>query len=338
LDLRKKTKAMKADALATFKGEIVSTLTYEWEFADKNDIETKVEHSVMISAMPPALKTPVARKIFLFVLSLLLLHTAAAEEGRLAGTPNPDERIPADFIKVYETSFEGLKVKDENRLTWEFPHWCEFAAMHREDGGQGNGEGGARLWVEDGRARSGKGSVGLELFDIEKSRRADFVILPEKYLSSAYFISYWAFLPEDWGLFQEEIAWDWYEIGNPYSTSRGPYSAIYIKHPDKEQKTYTVALGGRDAKGKGFTAAEKQLVIPKGRWFEIAYQVHRHPTNGSVKLWFDGHLIGERTGFSTMHPTKSKFTVGIGKVYHDRGDKTPHRLWIDDLQIFTAKH
>lgn len=270
------------------------------------------------------------------MMSIVVLHSVHAAEPESESATEAPARIPATFEKVYETSFEDVRKKDEHRLTWEFPHWCEFAAMHKEDGGKGSGEGGGRLWVESGHARSGGNSIGIELFDIEKSRRAELSISPGSYLGAEYYLSYWMLLPEDWGLYDEHPGRDWYEIGNPYSAAGAPYSAIIIRNPDTDQKFYTVALGGRDEKGEWFTAAEQRLIVPKGRWFEVAFHVHRHTTNGFVKLWFDGQLIGSKTGFPTMHTEDRPFTVSIAKVYHGRGDKTAHRLWIDDLALFTT--
>lgn len=241
---------------------------------------------------------------------------------------------PAPPTLVYETSFEEVEKKNRQQLTWEFPHWFEFAAMHQEDGGIGSGNTGARMWVDTTLAHSGAKSIGLELYNIERSRRAEFIIYPKDYLGKEYYISYWLYLPSDWGLFEPNIDWDWYEIGNPYSSVGVPYSAIHISNPDANQQYFTVSLELRNEAGIKSSAGEKQLLLPKGRWFEVYYYVKRDQENGAIKLWLDGALIAEKTGFPTMHSSSNNFSISIAKIYYERGDKTPHELWIDDLKLY----
>jgi len=40
-------------------------------------------------------------------------------------------------------------------------------------------------------------------------------------------------------------------------------------------------------------------------------------------------------GFPTMHSKRDGHTMSIAKIYHERGDKTSHRLWIDDFELYT---
>jgi len=244
---------------------------------------------------------------------------------------------PARFVKVYESSFEGVTTQDAHRLNWDMPHWFEFAACHKQDGGTGSGEGGARMWVESAFARSGTNCIGLELFDIQRSRRCEFVIYPSQLVNQSYYLSCWLYLPATWGLFAPDIDWDWYELANPYSHAGMPYAAVHIRNPDPTQHWYTVALAGRDKRGKAFTIAEQRLELPKGCWFHLACYVRHHKQNGAVALWFDGRLIGERSGFTTAHRSKKKpLTVSIAKIYHERSDTVPHQLWIDDPEIYTT--
>ncbi len=243
--------------------------------------------------------------------------------------------IPEDFDLVYETSFEEVKAKNRHGLDWDFPHWVEYAAMHREDGGLGNGMGGGRLWVEEKKAHTGEKSIGLALHDIEKSRRAELTIFPQNYLSEAYFVSYWVYLPGDWGLFDPSIDWDWFEIGNPFISGGTPYAAIHITSPDTQQEFYTINLDVRNEEGKMNTYGKKRMRLPKERWFNIRYYVHRDRENGAIKLWFDDQLIGEQSGIPTMRSTTKDFTISIAKIYHEIGDTSQHQLWIDDLQLFT---
>lgn len=246
-------------------------------------------------------------------------------------------RVPEDYDLVYQTSFEGVAKADEHRLKWDLPHWCEFAARHREDGGKGSGEGGGRMWVESNIVRSGNNSIGLELFDIEKSRRAELAIFPEDMLGQEYYVSYWIYLPENWGLHDPTIEWDWYEIGNPVSIIGFPYIAIYITNPDAENKAFDVGLGGRGVDGKKLHGVSKRMPLPRARWFNIMYHVNRHPTVGSTRLWFDGQVIGELTNIATSRQGNVKHQISVAKIYHERGDRTPKQIWIDDLKLYTRK-
>lgn len=245
------------------------------------------------------------------------------------------EIIPSNFTKVYETSFENVSKKNSQELTWDFPHMFEFAARHQEDGGTGNGLGGARMWVDTLHAHTGNKSIGLEVFDIEKSRRSEFVISPKNYVSKEYYISYWLFLPANWGLFDPNIDWDWFEIGDPYTSKGLPYSAIFITKPDDNQQYYSVSLGTRDQLGILTSTEEKRISLPKNRWFQICYYVRRDVIDGAIKVWFDGQLIADKSGFPTAHTLHNDFNVSIAKIYYERGDKIPHQLWIDDLTLYT---
>lgn len=247
------------------------------------------------------------------------------------------EIIPSSFVKVYETSFENVASKNAHQLVWDFPHWFEYAARHREDGGKGNGIGGARMWVDNARAHTGRKSIGLEVFDIERSRRSQFLIFPKKYVNKEYYISYWLFLPSDWGLFDSTINWDWFEIGNPYFSNGEPYAAVFISKPDEKQKYFTVSLGIRDQERKLSTVGEKRILLPKNRWFQVCYYVRRDKKNGEVSVWFDGQLIAEKSGFPTANTSHDNFTVSIAKIYHERGDKVAHKLWIDDFTLYASR-
>jgi|GEM_PF-3243337 len=258
-----------------------------------------------------------------------------------AGPSNDEIGCPSDVLNAMEevvsTSFDSAEKLNDNNLSWDFPHWFEFAAMHQADGGSGDGLGGAHMWVDSEHFRSGGRSIGMEVFDIEKSRRAEFVLIPNSIVGKEYCVSYWVYLPENWGLYDPTINWDWFEIGNPYSAGGAPYSAIYIGSPDENQQFFSVWLGGRNKEGEMFGTSRKRMVLPKGRWFQVSYYVKRDTKDGEVKVWFDDELIGERSGFPTVDPNNSKFTISIAKIYHERGDKTPHKMWIDDLTIYSSK-
>lgn len=265
----------------------------------------------------------------------VMFQTAAGEQPKPESPEQTAAVIPASFFQVYQTGFEDVRKKDPHQLEWDFPHWFEYAAMHAEDGGKGKGEGGARMWVETNRARSGQQSIGLELFDIERSRRSEFVLFPDGRLGSEYWVSYWLCLPEDSGLFEPTIDLDWYEIGQLYCSAGGPYAAIHISNPDAKQEYFDVTLCGRHQDHSAFTAGSKRMKLPKGKWFRILTYVKRDRANGAIKLWFDGHLIGEKAGFPTMNTCTEKFTISVAKVYHERGVKVRHKLWVDDLTLYS---
>jgi hypothetical protein len=258
----------------------------------------------------------------------------SSDDGSGSGTGSEDPIIPPEFSKVYETSFEDVTVEDPHTLSWDMPHWIEYAAMHQEDGGTGDGEGGGRVWMEDTIVRTGQKSLGLELFDIEQSRRTELAIFPEDYLGAEHYVSLWLYLPEDWGLFEPDIDWDWYEMADVYSAGGAPYGALYIRNPDPNQEYFDVALGGRHEDHTQWSEPDVNLQIPKGRWFRVVYYVLRDREAGAAKLWFDGQLIGEVSGHPTQHSTNDTFQISIAKIYHERGDTVPHQLWIDDLALY----
>lgn len=244
-------------------------------------------------------------------------------------------RPPAAFTAVYATSFEGVSTQDAHRLAWDMPHWFEFAARHREDGGHGDGEGGARMWVETTFAHTGSNCIGMELFDISKSRRCEFVIYPDELVGSEYYIECWLYLPATWGLFAPGIDWDWYELANPYAYAGKPYAALHIRNPDATQGWYSVALAARGRRGQLRTLGELRLPVPKGRWFHVMYYVKRDKTNGAVTIWFDGMVVAEARGLATHHRSHNRrLTISLAKIYYERSDTVPHHLWLDDLTVY----
>lgn len=247
--------------------------------------------------------------------------------------PPPDGNVPSGFVKVYGTDFEDVRKVNDNNLDWDFPHWFEFAAMHKEDGGKGNGEGGAWFWVDDYIAHTGSKSIGLEVFDIEQSRRSELILFPEGYLGSEYYVSYWLYIPSDF-ILDDPRNWNWLELGNPFHTGGHPYGAIHVVEPDASQRNYTVEVNMRDKNGKMHNLGSDRFELPKERWFQVEYHVKRDNRNGSVKLWIDGRLIADQNGISTSSATEN-FNISIAKIYHERGDKTPKKLWVDNLEMYS---
>ena len=263
-----------------------------------------------------------------------LLPMSWAGCADLPEAPERPVQVPESFVVFASTSFEGMTKIDEHRLDWDFPHWFEYAAMHREDGGEGDGEGGARMWVDTEKSRTGVASIGMELSDIRRSRRAEFAIFLDGLPSDEYFLSYWLYLDDEWGLFHPRGE-DWYEIGNPYSFGGRPYSAIWIYSPDAEQKVFAVELGGRHADGSKYHAGRKKgFELPRNRWFQIVSYVKLDETSGAVRLWIDGDLVGSVSGIPTRDRKDARLGASVAKIYHDREDKVPKRIWIDDLEIY----
>ncbi len=56
-----------------------------------------------------------------------------------------------------------------------------------------------------------------------------------------------------------------------------------------------------------------------------------------MKFWFNGELIAEGTNLETMSTSTSQFNMSLLKIYHERGDKSAKRLWLDDLEFYAPK-
>lgn len=268
-----------------------------------------------------------------------VIEVAPSDPGNVSQTQSTcdEDLIPSSFERIYQMGFEDVRRRNRHSLTWDMPHWVEYAAMHREDGGKGNGLGGGNMWVESNKSHSGRKSLGVELTNIEKSRRAEFVIWPSQYLDKEYFVSYWLYIPGDFGLRDPKIDWDWLEFGNPFNSNGLPYSALWINTPDSKQEEFNLALGLRNRSGKLSTIGETRMKLPKNKWVHILYYVKRHKNKGEIKFWFDGQLIAEGSNLQTMSTSTDQFNISLVKIYHERGDKSAKRLWIDDLELYTPK-
>lgn len=254
--------------------------------------------------------------------------------------PTPQvSRVPEGFVMAYSTSFEDVEKKTKNTLDWDFPHWFEFAAMHRQDGGSGNGNGGAWFWVDTELGHTGSKSIGLEVYDIEKSRRSEFLIFPEGYIDigKEYYVSFYLYFPEDFGLYEPNINWDWLELGDPFHSGRNPYGALFLTKPDDAQENFNVTLGVRNEEGVMSLMGDQRMPLRKGQWIQVDYYVRLDKYDGAIKIWFDDVLIADRSGFPTEHSQENDFKLSIAKIYHERGDKVKKRLWIDDLAIYTKR-
>lgn len=243
-------------------------------------------------------------------------------------------KIPAHFEMVASTSFEDVRKINDHEMNWDIRHWVEFAAMHRQDGGSGNGEGGARFWIAGNRAHSGNKSIGLEVSDIEQSRRAELLIYPEDLVGKEYFVSYYLFIPNNFGLFEPNIDWDWMEIAAPFAGGL-PYAAFFITNPDNAQKNFDLALSMRGVNNKMSDISKTRMELPKNRWVKVEYYVKRDVRDGEIRFWFDGELFGEAKGIQTLNPDNTvDFQISLAKVYYERGDKRAKKIWMDDVEIW----
>ena len=231
--------------------------------------------------------------------------------------------------RVFTTDFEGVTKRDANRLNMGIDNWFEFG-----------GDGGAAMWMEgldrntpNISCHSGSRCVGMELTDITKSRRNQFDVRPV--VGFGYSVSVWLYLPQDWGLHAPGINWNWYEIANPYMHTNGaPYGAVWIRQPDITQSNFNLRVGGRDPQENIFTLDQVDFALPRGRWFNLRYEVHLDAANGTMRVWVDNELVSDRTGLQTGG--FQGWETVVAKIYYETTDVTPHQIWVDDLGIDNA--
>jgi hypothetical protein len=236
---------------------------------------------------------------------------------------------------VFSTSFEDSVKTDANHLNLPVPHWFEFGDS---DGGT-NGDG-AKMWVDTTLAHTGSKSIGLEVFDINKSRRAEFDLMDmQKLTGDEGTISVWLYLPSDYGLHAPGIDWNWHEFfvlyserstGYPYDN----YLRLTIDQPVITTPSFNLSLGGRrPPNGTSYTYGTiKPFPLPRGRWFNVHSYLKRDPVAGAAKIWVDNQLAFDKTGINTKDYSIWKTT--IAKLYYETTDTTDHKIWVDDLNIF----
>jgi hypothetical protein len=214
-------------------------------------------------------------------------------------------------------------------------NWFEF-----------EGDGGAGMWVEglDRRTpniscHSGGRCIGMELTDITKSRRNEFNIMHLKELvGDEILVSVWLYLPADWQLHLTDG--NWYQMVNPYFTDGdpwAPYAGISVIQ-DTGSPVFHLNVNWRDDDQQQYYLDDyPNFSLPRGRWFQVQYYVLRSPTNGILKIWFDGNLVANHTGLKTEGTVDEWFTT-IAKIYYDTSDTfSPYRIWVDDLEIYNGE-
>ena len=236
---------------------------------------------------------------------------------------------------TFQSSFEDITKLDEEYTTLSIPHYFEFG--HRNHNNPG-----AYFDVVNDRAVDGNKSVYLNVNDISKSRRAEFNLMQlDRLAEDEVTVSVWHYWPSDYGLHAPGIDWNWHEffvIYSEYETlGQDHYLRLINTHPDITVPEFFIDLGGRrPPNGNSYQEGEKKpFDLPRGRWFNITSYLKRGSNNnGEVKVWVDGDLVFEESGFTTQIADGYKST--IGKLYYHTGDTTEHEMWIDDLKIWDS--
>jgi len=272
-------------------------------------------------------------KYFTFLLfNIIIMFTMSNCSEENSGSNNKE--TSAKGMLVFQTDFENTEKDGEHHLNLSIDTWFEYG-----------GDGGARMWVEgvdqisdEITCHSGSRCIGMELTDITKSRRSEFVIFPQSLVGDELFVSGWYYLPSDWGLHAPDIDWNWYGIlqithNNP--PDYWPYIQLEI---------YDNAIGGgydvfdvgaklRDPDGIASSlGGVENFTLPRGKWFNIKWYLLRHKTNGKIRIWVDEQLILDKSVISTKHI--DDYYIEISKIYHETTDTTTHQIWFDDLEIY----
>jgi hypothetical protein len=231
---------------------------------------------------------------------------------------------------VYMTDFENIVKEDAHRLSMPIAHQFTYGA------------GGATFWMEglDRKTfgitcHSGSRCVGMELTDITKSRRNEFNIPLNEMVGDEIFVSVWLYLPADYQLHGPEPQWETLIV--PYQAAGSPWQPSAAVHttqtPLSSAFGLTVDYTAYDG-SVGTISAYNNFPLPRGRWFQCQYYVKHSPTDGALKVWVDGILIIDKSGFATAH-SNEEWLTSIAKIYYnDRDTFSPYRIWVDDLQIY----
>ncbi len=261
--------------------------------------------------------------------------TIEGTETSSSPSPSPSPSPYPNMVVKYSTDFEDAVKVDLHHLNLPIEHWFEFAADFT---GTGNGNGGARMWVNTNIAHGGTKSLGMELFDITLSRRNEFNILNVQNLAGdEIFVSVWLYLPSTWSLHVPGIDWNWCSLMEIYFDHPNylPNAELVVYQPDITKPVFDIAVGGRDINNNGFTLNRiSNFPLPRGRWFNVQYYLLRHTTNGAIKVWVDGKLICDVTGIQTKAVGSTGYHISPGKIYHHPQETAGHRLYVDDLQIY----
>ena len=271
--------------------------------------------------------------LILFTIVLLTSLDILSSDGiEYVATPND-----LNLILKYKTDFETVSKIGEHNLDLSIPHYFTF-----------QGDGGASMWVEGldrvngPAARSGSRSIGMELTDITSSRRNEFNIFDIRSLAGDdILVSVWLYLPSDWGLHSPDIDENWYEIVSLFGQVDEPWNPYIAVHIGERgmgggSEVFDVHVNRRDLETGNLEnlGSITNFSLPRGRWFNIKWELHRHDTDSRITIWFDDQLITDKSGIG-LHLSNDNYKITIGKIYYDITDTIPHYLWIDDLEIFS---
>jgi len=238
---------------------------------------------------------------------------------------------------VYGTDFENVTAADSTHLNMGLKNYFDF--------GNGNG---AKMWVEGLdqhttgiTCHSGSRCIGMELTNINSSRRNDFMVYPQSLVTNQLFVSVWLYLPVNWQLYGP-AGDNWYGIVDPFFTGAPtfwPYGALHILQNDPSQQSFDLTFDVRDMTGSYLNYWRTNgYSLPGGRWFNIEYYVLFDTTNGAVKLWIDGSLLFNVSGFPTANPSVPSWFTTVGKIYYNTLNMfSPYRIWVDDLEIYNTQ-
>lgn len=274
--------------------------------------------------------------IWIFIPLLLLIprdSTADLLEPIEHVASDPEQDVTAfNTNLVYSTSFEDAEKISDNNLNISIPHWFEF-----------DGVGGAEMFVDEEFAHSGSKSIGLSWFDHDKSHRAEFDLMDmDEVVGDELSISVWLYFPEDYNQNVPGIDWNWHEFFVIYSHDNPgaprPYLRLIVSQPDITKKEFKLSLGGRAEYINGsdgyLYAEENNFPFPIGEWFNLHYYLYRHPTDGIVKIWFDGDLVFNEQFVRTKEEEDYGYKITIGKLYFEPSEPNAQHLWVDDLQVY----
>lgn len=250
--------------------------------------------------------------------------------------------ITCQAAPVLSTSFETEAFVDSHRIDLPLKNWFEFAARHREDGGLGDGHGGASARIVRDEARSGSRALLLELSDIQRSRRSEFNVWPPAGIANEFSVSIWLRFPEDFALQAPGIDWNWMEFCvlaseevNDNSGKRWNYLRLMLGQPNIMEPEFNLSLGGRRGpQHEQFVLGRiNGFSLPRGRWFNVHYCLKRDAGKGRVKVWIDGQPVFDYSKIPTTE-TGGPCKISPAKLYYEPTDTMAKKIWVDDLVIW----
>lgn len=237
---------------------------------------------------------------------------------------------------IFHTDFENITKTDDHHLSIPIDHNFYF-----------QGEGGASMWMEGldrtggPTPHSGSRCVGMELFDIDLSKRNEFDI-EDLYttVGDEIFVSAWLYFESNLTLLFPEMTWgNYFEFVSLFKECNKPHYRPYLcislcQFPDYAPQQFDLEVRGRHLDGTQYTLDRiHNFSIPLGRWFNVKFYLSRHKTDGVETIWIDDVLISNRTGIVTK-VLIDNYLIQVGKIYHSFDDHTHRKIWIDDLEIY----